>query len=255
MTEQRGASLQIDRLTDEDTQILKLGRGMIRGHTCKVLVLEPPTDSSGGAAGPRLPTVEEIRDRVRSRLHHAPRFRKHVKRTPLGLANPVWVDDPEFDIGNHITRLPVEGELSRDELKEVVAGLMAEPLDPRRPLWHLAVVDRIEGGATAIVWRVHHALADGTTLVRLASELLWDSELAGGPAEQPRWRPAASPTDLELLRSGLADRAQRWRGHSPRPPWLRSLSTTEAVVARELRPAGWARRSPSGSLSTTWCCR
>jgi WS/DGAT/MGAT family acyltransferase len=45
-------------------------------------------------------------------------------------------------------------------------------------------VVRLDGGGAAIVWRVHHALADGTTLMRYAHDLLWDAApTADGPAQ------------------------------------------------------------------------
>src|SRR5438067_13159849 len=113
MTEHTQARVEIDRLSNEDTAILKLGRGVIRGPTCKLLVLEP-------APGRALPSADQIRDHVESRLDRAPRLRRHLRRTPLGVANPVWVDDPEFDIANHVVPVPVDGELSRGELKELV---------------------------------------------------------------------------------------------------------------------------------------
>src|SRR5436305_6981138 len=171
MTEQPGATVEIDRLSDEDTQILKLGHGMIRGHTCKVLLVERPAQGS-------LPTTQALREHIVGRLDRAPRFRKRVVRTPLGVANPVWVDDAGFDIAHHVTRVPVHGELTRAELNQLVARLMAEPLPLERPLWHLAVVDHLEDDAMALVWREHHSLARWTTCVRLASALLWGSEAA-----------------------------------------------------------------------------
>jgi WS/DGAT/MGAT family acyltransferase len=218
----------VDRLSDEDTQILKLGRGTIRGHTCKLLVMDPGDPSPQSR-------LDAMRDRVAARLDAAPRFRQRVVRTPLHLANPVWVDDPGFDITRHITPAPSDGPLTRHELTELVARLMAHPLDQKRPLWHMSVVERLTDGGFAVIWRVHHSVADGTVCIRLADALLWDQEPSGDSGPRPPWRPTPSPGRATLLATGLAERAARWRhrehrAHAP-------FRTTEAVVARELRPA------------------
>jgi WS/DGAT/MGAT family acyltransferase len=215
----------IDRLSDEDAQILKLGRGVIRGHTCKLLVLQRP---DGGTA----PSVQALRQHVDSRLDHAPRFRKRLVSTPFRVANPVWADDPDFDIACHITPIDAEHELNRAELTDLVSRLMAEPLDRTRPLWHMTVVPRVEGDAMAIVWRVHHSLADGTTCVRLASALLWDGAREGQiiPAA---WQPQPGPTRWSLLASGV--RARIVRGEQPRLAATR-VKSIERVAIRELRP-------------------
>ena len=75
-------------------------RGPIHVHVGATLVLdgEPPT-------------LEELLDHVEGRLGLVPRFRQRVKSAPLGLVNPVWVDDPRFDLGWHVrhTALPGPG--------------------------------------------------------------------------------------------------------------------------------------------------
>jgi WS/DGAT/MGAT family acyltransferase len=101
----------------------------------------------------------------------------------------------------------------------------------------MAVVDRLDDGGMAIVWRVHHALADGTTCVRLASTLLWDRPADPDPDGRSAWRAAPAPSRRSLLASGLTDRAARLRRHRLRAPSLTSVEAGEKVVARELRPS------------------
>ena len=87
--------MALDRLSSDDAAILSLESPAITGHTCKVLVIEP------GAQGPI--DLAQLRDHVEARLWRAPRARRRVARTPLGLAPPVWVDDPGFDAAAQIT--------------------------------------------------------------------------------------------------------------------------------------------------------
>jgi WS/DGAT/MGAT family acyltransferase len=185
----------LDRLSSDDAAILKLESSAITGHTCKVLVLEP------GPEGP--PDLEELRRHVESRLWRVPRARRRVARTPLGLAPPVWVDDPEFEIANQVS----VRESPDEELADVVAELMAQRLDHSRPLWHMDLVGPTEDGAAVIVWRIHHAMADGMTCLRLGSDLLWDHATAAAEDPGPPWLPERTPSPPRLLSGALADRA------------------------------------------------
>jgi wax ester synthase-like acyl-CoA acyltransferase family protein len=77
----RLAHRKLERLSAQDVQILELERGAVCGHTCKVIVLDPPSE------GPR-PTVESLRDSIAARLDGAPRLRQRLVPTPLGAATP-----------------------------------------------------------------------------------------------------------------------------------------------------------------------
>jgi diacylglycerol O-acyltransferase / wax synthase len=233
----------IDRLTDDDVRILRLEAGAIRGHTCKVLVLEPNGERP-------LPTLEELRAHVAARLDRAPRLRQRVVAVPLHVANPVWLDDPEFDIARHIARVETDGAVSIERLQELVAGLMARQLDHAHPLWHIDVVEPLEGGAMALVWRIHHAMADGTACMRFGSAVLWSDQPDAHCVPAPPWVPGATPGPAKLLASGLAQRARRGpldsttgrprRGLARHPRSrnrLASLRSSRDVLERDLRPS------------------
>jgi wax ester synthase-like acyl-CoA acyltransferase family protein len=188
--------MALDRLSPDDAAILKLESAAITGHTCKVLVLEPGPD------GPL--DLDALRRHVTSRLGRAPRARRRVARTPLGLAPPVWVDDPRFDIAAHVTALSIDGEVP---IEDTVAELMAERLDHSRPLWHMELLGPLEDGATVIVWRIHHAMADGMTCLKLGSAMLWDHATAPVEDPGPPWLPERPPSPRRLLAGALGDRA------------------------------------------------
>ncbi len=221
----------VDRLSREDARILKLEHGVIRGHTCKVLVLER-TD------GRPLPTLDELRTRISGRLDAAVRLRQRVVPTPLRVSDPVWLDDPAFDIERHVTAvddLAVEG---RAGLERVVGRLMCERLDRTRPLWHLAVVPRVGEDSMALVWRLHHCLADGTASMRIGEALLWDPTPEVAEVAANGWSPSPAPGALDLLARGLADQARRrarglspFARRAPRPP---RTPLRRRVVSREL---------------------
>ncbi len=213
----------VDRLSAQDVQILKLERGPVRGHTCKVVVI-------GGEGGEALPTLDDLRASLSARLDGAPRLRRRLAAAPLGVGRPAWVDHADFDIANHVTRLPVDRPVSRGELSELVARRMAERLDRARPLWHLDLVD-MEGNRAALIWRIHHCMADGTAAVGLGSAVLW-SEKPSAPLPRSSWRPAAPPAAWDLLMRG---RRPRQRGQRRRVrEALRSLLRSRDVLRREL---------------------
>jgi WS/DGAT/MGAT family acyltransferase len=207
----------------------------VAGHTCKVLTLDgPPLD------------LARLRAHLSARLAAAPRLRQRLAPTPLGLAAPAWVDDPDFDVARHVRRLPAGGR----SLPEVVAGLMAERLDRAHPLWTLDAIESPDGTTAALVWKLHHAMADGAAAMRLATEVLWDGE-ASPPdraAASPggAWRPAPLPGRARLVAAALRDRAGAAAGEaagaaraalSPRS-WLGAaaeMARLPGTVARELR--------------------
>jgi WS/DGAT/MGAT family acyltransferase len=72
-------------------------------------------------------------------------------------------------------------------LRAAVARVFEQRLDRSRPLWRIDVIPSLAGGGSALVWRIHHALADGTTAMRVADAALWDEQ-----ADAPRRRTSAA---------------------------------------------------------------
>ena len=143
----------MDRLSAEDTRILRLESEAIAGHTMKLAITEPaPT------GGPSPWIASESASRCASA--GLPRARQRLAPTPLRVAPPAWVDDDGFDIRRHV-RLASEPVTDRDALIGFVGKVMAERLDHERPLWCVDVVGPDDVGRTALVIRIHHCLADG----------------------------------------------------------------------------------------------
>jgi WS/DGAT/MGAT family acyltransferase len=117
----------------------------------------------------------------------------------LTAGSSLWIDDQAFDIARHIRAVEEPGPVGPERLREIVAELMAQRLDRNHPLWRIDVVDAMADGSIALVWRIHHCLADGTMAMRLAGALLWAAtpDVAALPAS--RWRPAKAPGSVALL--------------------------------------------------------
>jgi WS/DGAT/MGAT family acyltransferase len=194
----------VERLSAEDTRILRLESDAIAGHTLKVAIIEPGAGSEGLS-------VERLRERAEARLDGLPRARQRLAPTPLRIATPAWVDDEGFDIRNHV-RVASEPIIDRAALMRFVGKVMAERLDHARPLWCVDVAGPDDRGRTALVIRVHHCLADGVTTLRLLSQLLWDTDQGSDPGRASPWTPAAAPGRARLLASGAASRVRGLRG-------------------------------------------
>jgi diacylglycerol O-acyltransferase len=165
-------------LSTEDKRILALESGTVRGHTCKVIVL----------AGER--SAEQVRAHLGERLDAVPRL---MQRLDPGAGPPAWSDDPGFSLERHVID---RGALDDVGLRRLVGAAMATPLDRDHPLWAMDVVSPLAGGRTALVWRIHHAVADGMTAMRMARVLLLegtaDERPASGPGERPPHRMASA---------------------------------------------------------------
>jgi diacylglycerol O-acyltransferase / wax synthase len=126
--------------------------------------------------------VESLRASIAGRLATAPALTRRLGGTP---ERPTWVDDERFDVAAHVRAAGVD-PCDDESIRLAVARLFVERLDRSRPLWRIDVLPRSDGGAV-LVWRIHHALADGSAAMRFAEAVLWDA--ATGPAAV-RPRPA-----------------------------------------------------------------
>jgi diacylglycerol O-acyltransferase len=153
-------------LSAEDLAILRLESSTVAGHTLKVAVLDQPPNEAR-------PNVEALRAHIAARIERAPRLRSKLRMRANRRA--AWVDDPDFDVRDHVRAVPVSGALSDDDLRRICARMMEERLDRSRPLWTLDLLDPLENGGIGLVWRLHHSMADGAMAMRLADEVLWDA--------------------------------------------------------------------------------
>jgi diacylglycerol O-acyltransferase len=112
-----------------------------------------------------------VQERIRGTLLQYPRFRQRVEHDATGA---VWVEDDHFDIHHHICKetLPVvKGKSEEQVLKDRIGVLSMEPLDPKRPLWQMHLIEDYNGGSALIV-RIHHCIADGISLIAVTMSIV-----------------------------------------------------------------------------------
>src|SRR4051794_39026367 len=137
----------MDRLSAVDASFLRVESPTAHMHVGWLSVVERPAEL------PRL-DAQALRARIAARLPHVPRFRQRIVSVPLAMAEPVWADDPAFDLGAHVLELPDDGELDGRELRAVADEFLSRPLDRARPLWEILVIPRMTCGRAAIVGKV-----------------------------------------------------------------------------------------------------
>jgi diacylglycerol O-acyltransferase len=109
--------------------------------------------------------------------HYFPILRCRLEEVLLQMDKAYWVEDPHFSSSYHITRVALPKPQDWQEVYRLFSEFHAQPLDRARPLWQVMVVeglDRLEGvprGSTALFLKIHHAVMDGKSALRLMTSL------------------------------------------------------------------------------------
>src|SRR4051812_19871809 len=182
-----------DRLTAVDASFLAQEGRDSHMHVGAVLIFEGPP-----------PPYEDFMAQIRSRLHLVPRYRQKLAFPPLETGRPLWIDDPNFNLGYHLrhTALPAPG--SEEQLRALAARVHSQALDRAKPLWELWLVQGLEDNRFALISKTHHALVDGVSGVDLAT-VMFDAEPVPTqlPTEGEPWSPQPEPSSAQLAARGV----------------------------------------------------
>ena len=235
------AQRHMDRLTSFDTSFLVNEKS--NGHMAIGAVL-----TCEGSA----PSHEDFVAHVQSRLHLLPRFRQRLAFPPLKLGTPFWVDDPEFEIADHVRHVTLPAPGSEAQFRDLIGQSLSPPLDRSRPLWELWVVDGFEDDHFGVIYKTHHALADGISAVDIGT-LLFDVEPNAEPVrEVAPWNPSTPPSKARLaghavqgVGSTLA-RVFRWLWRALRSPRRAAKRTADGAAG--LWEVTWALTKPAPKM-------
>jgi WS/DGAT/MGAT family acyltransferase len=192
----------MQQLSGLDASFLALETANTTGHVGGLSILDP----SDAPAPLNLARLSEV---MAERLPLVPVLRQKLLNVPLGLDQPYWADDPDFDIEYHVREIALPRPGSDAQLNEQVSRLHARPLDRSKPLWELYLITGLAKKRAAVYTKIHHAAIDGASGVELLT-VLFDLSPAGRelpPAEPFR---AASPPPLPVLAAMAAARLA-WR--------------------------------------------
>lgn len=141
---------------------------------------------------------------LEQRIGLVPRYRQKVRAVPGHLANPVWVDDPDFDLTYHVRRSALPKPGSDEQLREFCARIQSRPLDRSRPLWEMYLVEGLAGDRAAIITKTHHAVVDGISAIDIGQVILDATPEPREVAEQ-LWMPEPEPSSTALVVGALED--------------------------------------------------
>jgi WS/DGAT/MGAT family acyltransferase len=122
-----------------------------------------------------VPDFERLKKFLAERLPSIPRCTQ-VLRTHLFNGAQQWIEDPEFDLAHHVRRVTIPKPGDDPELSHVIAHALERPLQLDRPLWECWIIDGLKGNQWAILLKIHHYLADGTSAAHLLTRLCDDSD-------------------------------------------------------------------------------
>lgn len=176
---------------------------------------------------------------IRGRVHQLPRLRQRLLYPPLRLGTPFWVDDRDFDIHRHVDRRTLAAPGSEGQFQDLVGELLAPPLDRRKPLWELVVVDGFADDRFAIVYKTHHAMADGISAVDIGMLLFDVDPEPPPPAAEAPWQPGRTPSRPSLLAGAVGGAAT-------------TVGRLAAWLRRAGRDPGTARRRAADGLAGLW---
>ena len=125
-----------------------------------------------------IPDYHAILDGISERLLSIPRFRQVLRSRPFDLGAPDWVDDPKFNLLQHVRRAALPQPGDDRELFRFAADVMERRLDRDRPLWECWIIEGLADGRWAILMKIHHCIGDGIATMRMLGNLSDDG--AGG---------------------------------------------------------------------------
>jgi WS/DGAT/MGAT family acyltransferase len=186
-------------------------------------------------------TRDIVRDILAERVDTVGHARSVVSEALGGVLRPSWVDAHDFDLDEHLVRVEVPATSWAGAVARFVAEAHSTPLDRRRPLWGLWVIEGMPEGYTALYAKVHVVMFDSATGAELITALLDDAaDPFGTENPQPT---STSPLHARLLGS-VPDQARRAAGFPVRLT-TRSLAALRAQGPTWMEAAGEiARRTP-----------
>jgi WS/DGAT/MGAT family acyltransferase len=101
---------------------------------------------------------------------------------------PSWVteDDADIDLEYHLRHAALPWPGGERELGELIGRLQSTPIDLTRPPWECTLIEGLEDGRFAMFVKMHHALIDGISGMKLLQRAMSDSADAS-VAMPPFW--------------------------------------------------------------------
>ncbi|MBC9713777.1 wax ester/triacylglycerol synthase family O-acyltransferase [Streptomyces sp. TRM66268-LWL] len=127
--------------------------------------------------------AQHAADLLMARAPQVPGLRMRIRDVWFGAGGAVREPVPDFDPAGHVRLAP-----ETDDFHAAAGALMERPLDRSLPPWEAHVLPAADGGSFAVLFKFHHALADGLRALTLAAGVMDPQPVAPRP-------PRPAPTD------------------------------------------------------------
>lgn len=224
----------MEELSGLDASFLYLETSKVPMHIGGVAIIE------GSLA------FDTFRQFMQERLHTVDKLTQKLVTVPMSLDRPYWVEDPDFDINQHLHRTALPRPGGWKELRYLASRIFSKQLDRERPLWEFVFVEGLDAiaqvpkGSVALISKVHHAGFDGKSGADLMSMLYDVSPI-------PRKVPAAKPKQIDDIPGSVGLMAKSAYNFLTRPGKLPGLLWD---TGKSTLKAGFLTRSPGMTLPT-----
>ncbi len=181
------------QLSELDSSFLYLETERTPLHVGGVFVFKRPESGSNLS-------YDRFKKIMTSILGNEPFFRERLVEYPLNLDLPIWADDPEFDINNHVKHSHLGS--NNNSLLAMASDFFSVPLDRTRPLWEALFVERLDYDSGqnfnsdhfALLLKVHLTAIDGMSGEDILSQLVHVSpEERDIEIPENKWSPKPLP--------------------------------------------------------------
>ncbi|BBH17439.1 diacylglycerol O-acyltransferase [Nocardioides baekrokdamisoli] len=153
---------RIVRMTGVDAGFLYMETPTTHMHTLKIAIVE----ASSGM------TYDRLVAGTLARLDRLPPMRRRIVPIPGALNHPVMITQRKIDPTRHFFHHQVGGGGSMADLEQLIGEIASVPLDRSVPLWEIHLCEGLATGETAVVCKLHHALADGIAANALLANVM-----------------------------------------------------------------------------------
>ncbi|MFT5211362.1 MAG: diacylglycerol O-acyltransferase [Flavobacterium sp.] len=173
---------------------------------------------------------EKFLTRFEKRIHLVPTYRKKLLQVPFSLGHPVWADDANFDLQNHVIHHQVPQGSSLEEAMDIAVELNEPIMDRDKPLWKMLLIEGVPG-KTLLLQMTHHAMIDGASGIALTMVLYDLAQNAGEPVppNEP-WQPEPAPGPAQLMSDAIQDNIRDATENNPISLMSRAVANREKLT-------------------------
>ena len=151
----------------------------------------------------RVPEWDRVRATARAAIELVPRLGERISEPVVPVLTPVWEPAPEFDVDYHVRRVVLPAPAGQAELLAHAQAFALVPFDKTRPLWEACLVEGLGEAGAAVLFKIHHAMTDGTGFMQLLTLLQHLPRAADDRSRAPLAR-RDSPLNARRLLSAAA---------------------------------------------------